>query len=69
MPWDFRPKPRLVTCPCGAQFSTVSRKSVFCPACREKRRTAQKNPIALLLQTARPPHVTLGAEFNTLSHS
>jgi hypothetical protein len=46
MPWDFRPKPRLVTCPCGAQFSTVSRNAVFCPACREKRRTAQKNPIA-----------------------
>jgi hypothetical protein len=32
MPWDFRPKPRLVTCPCGAQFSTVSRNAVFCPA-------------------------------------
>jgi hypothetical protein len=46
MPWNFRPKPRFATCLCGVQFSTLSRNARYCPACREKGRTGQKNPVA-----------------------
>jgi len=57
--WNmFRTESRLVTCPCGTQFSTMSRNGVWCPACREKRRLGKKltyPPVGSRRAKADPP--------------